>query len=132
MPGKRTGPQHPTEARPNVKPPTADTASVQRDLDIARVLAAAAGARFFCAYPDPEGKTDSGRATGYRLPPDWENTSGAYIDAWKPGMALCMVTGHGLDAVDVDPRNGGDLASLNGVMPTVYAQAATPPGARTA
>jgi len=106
-------------------------ASIQRDLDIARVLAAA-GARFFCAYPDPEGKTESGRATGYRLPRDWENTSGSYIDAWKPGMALCMITGHVLDAVDEDPRNGGDLASLNGVMPTVYAEAVTPSGGLTA
>jgi hypothetical protein len=100
---------------------------VAEDLDIARVLAAA-GARFFCAYPDPEGKTESGRQTGYRLPTGWEETRGAYIDAWKPGLALCMVTGHVLDAVDEDPRNGGDLASLNGVMPTVYAQAATPSG----
>jgi hypothetical protein len=100
---------------------------VAEDLGIARLLAAA-GARFFCAYPDPEGKTESGRQTGFMLPRDWENTRGAYIDAWKPGMALCMVTGHVLDAVDEDPRNGGDLASLNGVMPTVYAQAATPSG----
>jgi hypothetical protein len=101
----------------------------EADLDVARMLAAA-GIPVFCAYPDPGGKTKSGRATGYILPPKWEDTKGAYVDAWKPGMALCAVMGHALDLVDVDPRNGGDLADLDGIMPMVYAEAATPSGGR--
>jgi len=36
--------------------------------------------------------------------------------------------GHGLDGVDTDPRNGGDRAALNGIMPEVLATAATPSG----
>jgi hypothetical protein len=129
---KRTGPQDTTpEARPNVKATgtALDTASVQRDLDIARALAAA-GIPVFVAYPDPEGRTQSGRATGYSLPKEWETTTPnpAYVNAWKPGRALVAVMGCGLDLVDIDPRNGGDLAALGGIMPEVLGEAASPSG----
>ena len=104
-------------------------ASVQRDLDIARGLAEA-GIPVFAAYPDPEGKTASGRATGYRLPGKWQTTTAnpAYANAWRPGLALCAIMGCGLDGVDGDPRHGGDLAALDGMTPRIRGRQATPSG----
>jgi hypothetical protein len=60
----------------------------------------------------------------------WHTTTPnpAYVDAWQPGKRLCAVMGHGLDLVDLDTRNGGDVAALNGAMPTVYGVASTPSG----
>lgn len=97
--------------------------STPADLEIARQLARA-GVPIFVAYPDPES------ATGYRLPKSWQTTKANenYVNAWKPGHALCAVMGHGLDLVDIDPRHGGDVASLHGTMPQVYGIAATPSG----
>jgi hypothetical protein len=98
-------------------------------LDIARGLAKA-GIPVFVAYPDPEGTTASGRATGYALRKGWQTTTPnpAYVNAWKPGLALCAVMGCGLDDVDVDPRNGGDLAALDGILPEVLGEAVSPSG----
>jgi hypothetical protein len=103
--------------------------SVTEALNIARSLAAA-GIPIAVAYPDPEGKTPSGKATGYALRGDWQHTSPnpAYVDAWRPGLALIAVMGCGLDLVDGDPRNGGDLAALDGIMPEVLGIAETPSG----
>jgi len=94
---------------------------IRRDLDIARKLAEA-GVPIFCAYPD------EAAATGYRIPRDWQHTeaSASYVDAWRPGMALCAVMGQGLDLVDYDTRNGADPHGLDDVLPPVYAAAATP------
>ena len=66
--------------------------SVTDALDDGRALAAA-GIPVFVAYPDPEGKTQSGRATGYALRKGWERTTAnpAYVNAWKPGLALVAV-----------------------------------------
>lgn len=58
-----------------------------------------------------------------------------WIERWRPGMALCMVTGVVFDVLDVDPRNGGeagikalakalDWDSIGG--PLMYGQASTP------
>lgn len=60
------------------------------------------------------------------------------VDMWRPGDALCMVTGVVFDVLDVDPRNGGgealsamataldwDIPGSTG-GPEVYGQAATP------
>jgi hypothetical protein len=109
--------------------PDDDSTSVAEALDVARALAAA-GVPVFVAYPDPEGKTESGRRTGFTLPRSWQTTAPnpAYIGAWRPGRALCAVMGYGLDLVDVDPRNGGQLAALDGVMPKVIGEAASPSG----
>lgn len=76
---------------------------------------------------DPAGGTGG---TGYWLPKRWETftPSTRGIEAWRPGMALCAVMGHGLDLIDADPRNGFDPRALNGTMPIVYASAATPSG----
>lgn len=91
-------------------------------LDIARKLAAA-GVPIFLAHP---------RETklGFVLPDAWEQTVAdpAVLDAWRPGMAVCALMGHGLDLLDIDPRNGGDIEALNGATPTSYAIAATPSG----
>lgn len=97
------------------------TTDQQAALDHARTLADA-GVPIFCAYPDTNSEL------GFRLPKNWQKTTpkASYVDAWKPGMALCAVMGYGLDLVDLDPRNGGNAAQLNGCMPTVYAVAATP------
>lgn len=93
------------------------------DLAVARELAAA-DVPIFIAPPDPS--TD----TGFRLPNAWQQTEPdpAVADRWQPGMALCAVMGRGLDLLDVDPRNGGGLAALDGEVPTSYASALTPSG----
>lgn len=77
----------------------------------------------------------------FHLPSEWQHTkpgqvSHNWISRWKPGMALCMVTGVVFDVIDVDPRNGGDSATLIGLIgeatghaadyPTVYGEQHTP------
>ena len=98
-------------------------------LEIARQIAAA-GVPVWCAYPDPEGKTLSGKATGYALPTGWEKNAAnpSYVNAWRPGMALCATMGHGLDLADGDPRHGGDLAAIDGMTPRIRGRQATPSG----
>jgi hypothetical protein len=98
-------------------------ASITEALSVARSLAAA-GIPVFVAYPDPDKPGD------YKPRGRWQQTSAnpAYVNAWRPGLALCAVMGHGLDLVDIDPRNGGDRKALNGFMPEVLAVAATPSG----
>jgi P4 family phage/plasmid primase-like protien len=99
------------------------TAQQHTDLDVARSLATA-GIPLFIAAPDPTTKT------GFRPPTRWERTVAdpTVVDRWRPGLALCAVMGCRLDLVDIDPRNGGDLATLNGITPRVYGIAATPSG----
>lgn len=93
-------------------------------LDVARALAAG-GVPVFVAPPDPRS------ASGFALPVGWQRTAPdpAVVDRWAPGMALCAVMGHGLDLIDIDPRNGGDreLSAL-GCVPRVYGRAQTPSG----
>lgn len=108
------------------------------DLDIARTLIFH-GIPVFVATPatmangewDPLG----GHAgCGYWLPPGWQHTRPDMhvLDDYRPGDALGMVCGHGVDVVDTDPRNGGEneRAALDdaGIMPTVYGRAQTPSG----
>jgi hypothetical protein len=84
---------------------------------------AEAGIPIFVAYPDQTS------TTGYRLPKGWQNTipNPRYIDAWRPGMALCAVMGHGIDLVDLDPRNGFDPSDPDDALTlTRYAVARTP------
>lgn len=92
-------------------------------LAIARGLAAA-GIPVFVAAADPA------RPTGFRLPRDWQHTppDPRIVDTWQPGMALGLVTGHGLDLLDVDAHKGGDVTVLNGSTPRCYAAALTPSG----
>ena len=74
----------------------------------------------FVARPDPSA------ATGFSLPVGWQTTKAdpTVVDSWQPGDALCAVMGHGLDLVDVDPRNGGSLDAVP--VPEVYGLATTP------
>lgn len=99
------------------------TAAQRAALDTARALAAA-GVPLFVAPPDPAS------STGFALPVGWQQTVAdpAVVDSWRPGMALCAVMGHTLDLIDVDPRNGGDAAAMNGSTPRSYGVAATPSG----
>ncbi|GAA3717356.1 hypothetical protein GCM10022399_37450 [Terrabacter ginsenosidimutans] len=80
---------------------------------------------------DPHG---GHRETGYWMPRGWQNTrpDSAVLERWRPGMALCAVMGHGIDVLDVDPRNDGDSSRAElvaeGVWPTVWFTASTPSG----
>lgn len=91
-------------------------------LDHARHLAEH-GAPIFVARADTS-------ALGFRLPPGWQRTepNPSVVNHWRAGDALCLVTGVLVDVVDVDPRNGGDRAALNGSMPNTYGQQSTPSG----
>lgn len=72
--------------------------------------------------------------SGYWLPEDWESTpvNLGTLDRYQYGDALGLVTGHALDVLDIDPRNGGDTDLIQlvqlGLVPTAYAKAATPSG----
>ena len=72
-------------------------ASTITDLDIAKAMAAA-GIPIFVAHPNSS-------PLGFRLPDSWQTTTPnpRYVDAWRPGMALCAVMGCGLDLVDSTP-----------------------------
>lgn len=108
-------------------------------LALARLLAAS-GVPIFLAEPDiSAGRwrcTGGLNGTGYWLPPGWQHTEAdpAALDAWRPGMAVCAVMGHGLDALDIDPRSGGgdshDRLTEAGHRPLVHAAASTPSGGR--
>ena len=92
-------------------------------LDIARELIRA-GIPVFIAPPA------TGSVTGFALPVAWQQTECdlSVVDAWAPGMCMAAVMGHGLDLVDVDPRNGGvaSLEQMNGAVPDQLGMAATP------
>lgn len=96
-------------------------------LNAARRLAEA-GVPLFVAPPIKTGKV------GFALPKGWERAEAdpSVVDKWRPGWALCAVMGHVVDAIDVDPRNGGSLEALQkalgGDLPTVYGRASTPSG----
>lgn len=98
------------------------TIDVDQALAVARDLVAL-GMPMFLAQPDP------GEPTGYRLPFGWQQaeTDPTVVDAWRPGMALCAVTGHVLDVIDLDPRSGGGMTAGVAGVP-VMALAHTPSG----
>lgn len=91
------------------------------DLDIARDLARA-GVPIFLAQPDPT------RDLRFRLPPRWQLTEPdpSVLDRWEPGMAVCAVTGVIVDALDRDPRHGGEMEEE--LIPQSYGHARTPSG----
>jgi putative DNA primase/helicase len=95
-------------------------------LEAARRLAEA-GVPIFLARP-------ANNQLGFKLPEGWERTEAdpTVVDRWKEGWALCAVMGHVVDAIDVDPRNGGSIEALTealgGELPTVYGKATTPSG----
>jgi AAA domain/Bifunctional DNA primase/polymerase, N-terminal len=66
----------------------------------------------------------------------WQNAKPSHrtVDLWKPGEALCAVTGHAFDVLDYDPRNGGQLSfkrlsnELGDDGPEIYWTVYTPSG----
>lgn len=110
------------------------TSAQLRALTVARHLIEH-GVPIFLAEPvlDHEGRwVPTGGVGGYRLPSAWQRTEPdvTVLDRWRPGFALCMVTGHGVDVLDVDPRSGGaesyrDMKAA-GAVPCLYGQAASP------
>jgi len=93
-------------------------------LEVARELARI-GVPLFLAPPDPS------KSTGFALPNGWQRArpDPTVPDHWRPGWALCAVTGHALDLVDLDPRNGWDWTSdVRAVLPFTVATAETPSG----
>lgn len=114
------------------------TEEVARALAVARDLTRH-GIPVLVAYPDrgEDGRwrPDGGHGhTGYRLSRGWQATTAnpAYVDAWRSGCALIAVMGHGLDLLDVDPRNGGDATRATlleaDLWPRVYGSQDTPSG----
>lgn len=110
-----------------------DETEVRTGLAVARLLVAH-GAHLMLFRPamaggawEPRGGT--GRS-GYWFDEDWQHSeySADVVDRWSPGMALAMVCGHVFDAVDNDPRNGGDkiMERLADAMPPVLMTADTP------
>lgn len=99
-------------------------------LNVARYLAEA-GVPVFVAPPREDPRKGQ---IPFVLPTGWEQTKAdpARVDRWKPGWALCAVMGHTVDAIDIDPQNGGTIESLTealgGKLPTVYGRASTPSG----
>jgi len=95
-------------------------------LDIARDLVQL-GVPVFTATLDRDGRP--ARIGWQAVKPDL-----AEIDNWRPGMALCAVMGHKFDALDIDPRHGGQesydalLTELGQCKPTVYGTVQTPSG----
>jgi AAA domain/Bifunctional DNA primase/polymerase, N-terminal len=69
---------------------------------------------------------------------NWQNKSPSHeeVDRWKPGEALCAVTGGVFDVIDIDPRSGGSLSfkrlarELGEDGPEVYWEVWTPSGGR--
>lgn len=117
-----------------------DSADVALALDIARDLIKS-GVPIFLAPPCPDTCRRPGHAggagtggSGFDLPAGWENAAPMHevIDNWRPGWAMAAVCGHGIDVLDVDPRNGGDVAAgelrAGGVWPRTYGMAQTPSG----
>jgi hypothetical protein len=107
---------------------------LQAALDHARHLATC-GVPIFLAEPalraDGTWDSEGGKGkTGYWLPTRWQDTEAdpAVVDCWRVGMAMCAVMGHLVDAVDVDPRNGGEDSRELLPMPTSYGRQRTPSG----
>jgi AAA domain/Bifunctional DNA primase/polymerase, N-terminal len=95
-------------------------------LDIARDLVRL-GVPVFTATLDRDGKP--ARLGWERIQPDLSE-----VDNWRPGLALCALMGHKFDALDIDPRHGGQesygalLGELGQQKPTVYGRVQTPSG----
>src|SRR5215469_3558598 len=79
------------------------------------------------------------KSNGDPIPPrNWETTKPdrTQIGRWKPGMALCAVTGDKFAVIDMDPRNGGELSlrrlkkELGDDFPNVYVEVNTASGGK--
>jgi hypothetical protein len=103
------------------------TEAQQKGLAIAREMVEA-GIPVFVA------SRNHGTGHEFLLPKAWQETrpNPAVIDRWRPGMALCAVTGVVADVLDTDPRNGGEDSRQeiisSGMWPRVYGVVSTPGG----
>jgi hypothetical protein len=86
---------------------TPQTRPSEPDLDAAHQLVDF-GVPVFAARLDKDGNPDP-RDKRWK---NWQKTKPdhALVDSWRPGEALCAVTGHTFDVIDIDPRNGGKLS----------------------
>lgn len=75
------------------------------DLRMAQTLAEL-GVPLFLAFADDEG--------GFKPRKQWQlsQPGTSAITEWRPGDALCAVTGHRYDVFDFDPQNGGIFADF--------------------
>lgn len=68
----------------------------------------------------------------FHFPNAWQTwrPNHSAVDRWRPGWALCAVTGVVFDVIDIDPRNGGLTGwhelSEAGAVPSTYGHAYTP------
>lgn len=75
---------------------------------------------------------NNGPGPEFHFPSAWQTwkPSHAAVDRWRPGWALCAVTGAVFDVIDIDPRNGGNEGwkelSTAGAVPNVYGEVSTP------
>lgn len=101
----------------------------------------AAGVPVFVARPNPaylpsKGRTlpDGSDNVEIFLPHKWQDTPAdpGTLAEYRPGDALCMVTGHGIDGVDVDTKNGAEVLQqrdrLATLGVTILAEIRTPSG----
>jgi len=99
----------------------------RKALSIARYLAS-------CGVPIGVGRPSTKHKLGFKLPEGWERTEANpdVVDHWEPGWAIFAVMGHTVDAIDVDPRNGGDIndlwEALGGGAVRFYGIQSTPSG----
>lgn len=97
-------------------------------LEIAHAMVEA-GIPVFVAARD-----SSGGRREFLYPKGWETIrpSHDWVNRWRPGMALCAVTGVVADVLDTDPRNGGAESRQGlvdaGMWPRVYGVVSTPGG----
>ena len=108
------------------------TDHTDRGLKVARRLAEWGGP-IFLASPalDEAGRWDPAgghNGTGYLLPRNWQQTKAdpAVLDRWRPGMAVCLVTGVVVDGLDLDTYKADTELPFR--MPTTYGRATTPSG----
>lgn len=89
------------------------------------------GVPVFVAKPVP---ASYDRRSEFFLPKGWQRTKPdvRVLEEWRPGYAVCAVTGIKFDVLDIDPRNGGEeslkLLRMIRVMPPFKGEVATPSG----
>jgi hypothetical protein len=111
---------------------TAPDLTTPDPLDQARLLIEL-GCPVFVARRNPK-HDPSSHKDEFFPPTAWQRfePDPAALDQWQPGDALCLVAGHGIDAIDVDTKNGADPASvraaLNELGVEVVAEVTTPSG----
>lgn len=102
----------------------------ETELALAREFIAQ-GVPVFVAKPVPRGW--NGRSEFF-FPAGWPylDPDESLLDEWKPGWAVCAVTGIKFDVMDIDPRNGGDttlqVLKINNIMPPIRGAISTPSG----